>query len=234
MAHCASSLRAEELRSYCLDPVRAPGSAAPQVALPPAGGALDARPLARSLGSSWAAALAVAHRRSSRSRRPRHLPRHLPAHGGPWAARPAAAAPAGGHTSWRCAWIVRGRWSGYASSWCERVSGSQGGQARPEEAHRGRGSGSAGRRLEHLAGAHLDELYEAEVVVVHVFGGDAEGREQQQPPAGAGEHERSRATQRTCRAQGSSIGVLSGASRGPEAAKALLQDNLLGSSPGLG
>ena len=116
MAHCASSLRAEEPRSHCLDPVRAPGSAAPQVALPPAGGALDARPLARSLGSSWAAALAVAHRRSSRSRRPRHLPRHLPAHDGPWAARPAAAAPAGGHMSWRCAWIVRGRWSGYAPS----------------------------------------------------------------------------------------------------------------------
>ena len=65
------------------------------------------------------------------------------------------------------------------------------------------------------------------MVVVHVFGGDAEGREQQQPPVGAGEHERTRATQRTCRAQGSSIGVLSGASRGPEAAKALLQDNLL-------
>ena len=65
------------------------------------------------------------------------------------------------------------------------------------------------------------------MVVVHVFGGDAEGREQQQPPVGAGEHERTRATQRTCRAQGSSIGVLSGASRGPEAVKALLQDNLL-------
>ena len=65
------------------------------------------------------------------------------------------------------------------------------------------------------------------MVVVHVFGGDAEGREQQQPPVGAGEHERSRATQRACRAQGSSIGLLSGASRGPEAAKALLQDNLL-------
>ena len=116
MAHCASSLRAEEPRSHCLDPVRAPGSAAPQVALPPAGGALVARPLARSLGSSWAAALAVAHRRSNRSRRPRHLPRHLPAHGGPWAARSAAAAPAGGHMSWRSAWIVRGRWSGYAPS----------------------------------------------------------------------------------------------------------------------
>ena len=48
--------------------------------------------------------------------RPRHLPRHLPAHGGPWVARSAAAAPAGGHTSWRSAWIVRDRWSGYAPS----------------------------------------------------------------------------------------------------------------------
>ncbi len=65
-----------------------------------------------------------------------------------------------------------------------------------------------------MAGIHPEELHEAEVVVVHVLGGEADGREQQEAPVVAGEHNRGRATQRTCRAQGSRIGVLRGASGG--------------------
>ena len=49
-----------------------------------------------------------------------------------------------------------------------------------------------------IAGVHPEELHEAEVVVFHVFGGEADGREQQEAPVVAGENDRGRATQRTC------------------------------------
>ena len=60
-----------------------------------------------------------------------------------------------------------------------------------------------------VAGVHPEELHEAEVVVVHVLGREADGGEQQEAPVGAGEH-RGRAMQRTCRSQGSRVGMLSG------------------------